>query len=172
MVKKSIPSFPGYFATDDGRIWSGPKKGSGGHSGRFLNPRISTTGYVRIKLYRDKKHCYKYVHQLVLEAFVGKCPAKMEGCHYDGDKTNNRVSNLRWDTRSNNVKDSARHGIYSFSCKGEKHPAAKLNNLQVRVIKHLLKSKEITQVVIGKLFGVVPGTIKHINCGQTWTHIK
>jgi hypothetical protein len=48
---------------------------------------------------------YRYVHDLVLLAFVGAKPAGLEVCHGDGVKTNNRLSNLRYDTRSANALD-------------------------------------------------------------------
>lgn len=50
------------------------------------------------------------VHRLVLLAFVGPAPEGMEGCHNDGDATNNRLDNLRWDTRSANNYDRVKHG--------------------------------------------------------------
>lgn len=46
-----------------------------------------------------------FVHRLVLDAFVGPCPDGMEGCHNNGNPADNRVENLRWDTRSANVID-------------------------------------------------------------------
>ncbi|WP_194385339.1 NUMOD4 motif-containing HNH endonuclease [Microbacterium luteum] len=54
----------------------------------------------------------RYVHQLVLEAFVGPMPEGMEGCHYDGDPRNNRLENLRWDTHAGNMQDAVRHGTH------------------------------------------------------------
>jgi len=37
----------------------------------------------------------------------------MEGCHNNGDKDNNRLSNLRWDTPSSNSLDLVRHGTHN-----------------------------------------------------------
>ena len=54
----------------------------------------------------------RYVHHRVLEACVGPRPDGAEGCHYDGDPTNNRLSNLRWDSRSGNRSDALRHGTH------------------------------------------------------------
>jgi len=59
----------------------------------------------------DRAH--KLVHRLVLEAFAGPCPDGMEACHGDGDPTNNRRLNLRWDTRSSNQLDTVRHGRHT-----------------------------------------------------------
>jgi hypothetical protein len=58
-----------------------------------------------------------YVARLVLEAFVGPCPDGMEGCHNDGDNSNNHLDNLRWDTRSANRLDSVRHGTHQHAKK-------------------------------------------------------
>lgn len=52
------------------------------------------------------------VHHLVLSAFVGPRPPDTEGCHNDGDSANVRVSNLRWDSHSENMFDQVRHGTH------------------------------------------------------------
>lgn len=49
------------------------------------------------------------VHVLVLETFVGPRPAGMEACHNNGDPRDNRLSNLRWDSRAANREDAIRH---------------------------------------------------------------
>jgi hypothetical protein len=53
-----------------------------------------------------------YVHELVLTAFVGPCPPDEEGCHNNGNGTYNALTNLRWDTRSENTFDCVRHGTH------------------------------------------------------------
>jgi hypothetical protein len=53
-----------------------------------------------------------YVHDLVLTTFKGPCPPGKECCHWDGNGTNNILSNLRWDTRSENTYDRVRHGTH------------------------------------------------------------
>jgi len=37
----------------------------------------------------------------------------MEGCHNDGDRSNNCVENLRWDTRLGNCQDIIAHGTHA-----------------------------------------------------------
>jgi hypothetical protein len=47
----------------------------------------------------------RYVHGLVLEAFVGPRPDGMEALHADDNTANNALSNLSWGTReANNAK--------------------------------------------------------------------
>ena len=50
------------------------------------------------------------VHRLVMEAFVGPRPDGMNVCHNNGDPTDNRLGNLRYDTQSENMSDRRRHG--------------------------------------------------------------
>lgn len=50
------------------------------------------------------------IHRLVLIAWVGPPPDGYEGCHKDGNPTNNSVSNLYWGTRADNVNDTLKHG--------------------------------------------------------------
>lgn len=52
------------------------------------------------------------ISSLVLEAFVGLRPPGLQTCHNDGDSTNDHLSNLRWDTPSENMWDKTRHGTH------------------------------------------------------------
>lgn len=74
-----------------------------------------TDGRRYVFLYDSPKRRRVQVSRLVLEAFVGPCPPGMEGCHNNGDKLNNHVSNLRWDTRSSNSLDAVKHGTHVSS---------------------------------------------------------
>lgn len=55
------------------------------------------------------------LHRLVLTTFAGPCPKGMQACHGDGNKTNNQLSNLRWDTNRQNQMDKIAHGTYGAS---------------------------------------------------------
>jgi len=77
--------------------------------GRMLAIHIHN-GYPTIRLAHGNRRLTFGVHRLVLLAFVGPSPDGMEACHNDGDRSNNVLSNLRWDSRSENNKDRIRHG--------------------------------------------------------------
>lgn len=82
-------------------------------SGRSVKAhKVSKYGHLQVSFYVDKKRIPRYVHRLVLEAFVGPCPDGLQCCHNDGDATNNRLENLRWDTPSSNMYDKVRHGTH------------------------------------------------------------
>lgn len=76
--------------------------------GRILRPGTTASGHQLVILEGGNG---RYVHSLVLEAFVGPAPAGTECCHNDGTQANNDLSNLRWDTRANNIKDDFRVGV-------------------------------------------------------------
>jgi hypothetical protein len=61
----------------------------------------------------------RLVHLLVLEAFVSIRPVGSQGCHNSGDPSDNRVSNLRWDTPSANARDAIQHGTHTSASKSE-----------------------------------------------------
>ena len=84
---------------------------------RVLAQSTTNSGHRTVGLFRDKKQSTYLVHRLVLEAFVGPCPDGMEACHADDDPANNHVSNLRWDTRQENMLDRSRNGIHHFGAK-------------------------------------------------------
>jgi hypothetical protein len=67
-------------------------------------------GYMTTSLYRNGQHVKRRVHSLVLDAFVGLAPAGMECLHKNGDPVDNRLSNLRWGTSSDNKWDIVQHG--------------------------------------------------------------
>lgn len=109
---------------------------------------------------------FRLVHRLVLEAFVGPCPAGMEGCHNNGCPSDNRLQNLRWDTRLANNADKIRHGT---SRKGADNNRAKLCDGDIERMRDLSRCG-VTGRSIAALFLVTPANVSTILKGKTWTH--
>lgn len=79
--------------------------------GRIIRPgKGSDMDRLKVSLHRDGDGRTIGVHVIVMLAFCGPRPAGMDICHNDGDATNNRLSNLRYDTRAANMEDMKRHG--------------------------------------------------------------
>ena len=57
----------------------------------------------------------EYVHRRGLSAFVGPYPPDMECCHWDDNKANNNVWNLRWASRSASIKDCVSDSSHSMA---------------------------------------------------------
>lgn len=82
---------------------------------RIVSGSTLKTGHILVALSLNGKVHHRYVHRLVLEAFVGPAPQGHECCHYNGNGSDNRLENLRWDTRSANHLDKVRHGHNQFA---------------------------------------------------------
>lgn len=74
--------------------------------GKVLSPGPHPHGHLTVAI--DGRS--RWVHHLVLEAFVGPRPPGAVGCHYDDNPENNSVANLRWASQSDNVQDAIRNG--------------------------------------------------------------
>jgi hypothetical protein len=96
-----------YEVSDLGRVRSVDRVVKGRrYKGRVLRLNTSNPdGYVRIVLVDGGRRRDELVHRIMLEAWVGPCPDGCEACHDDGIRSNNKLSNVRWDTHVNNEKD-------------------------------------------------------------------
>lgn len=114
---KEIPSQPGYFVNRAGDVYSGWKLGCvEGRSKtlRKMTPAKHKSGhmYVVTKWSKKVRARKAAVHHLVLETFVGPRRNGMECRHLNGDPADNRLCNLAWGTREENVRDAIRHGTF------------------------------------------------------------
>lgn len=71
-------------------------------TGYILKPVIVSGGYMEVRLWQDNKVYNRLVHRLVASAFLSNLDDKKEVNHKDGDKSNNKLNNLEWVTRSEN----------------------------------------------------------------------
>jgi len=160
--------------SDHGEVWS-LKKGDGQHSRRRwgktswrrLKVDVNRYGYERVALMRDKRSVQVTVHVAVCEAFHGPRPFQKVCAHNDGNKRNNRASNLRWATQMENTLDSIRHGTRAV---GERVHTAKLTNADVRTIWARLQGGELG-TTLAREYKVSNGLITSIKNGRTWRHV-
>lgn len=101
-----------YEVSDKGRVRSLPRVNSIGRKvpERVLKERRTPTGRPRVLLSKNGLVREYYTYRLVLKAFVGPCPPGMEALHWDDDLNNNSLENLRWGTRTDNMRDMSRNG--------------------------------------------------------------
>lgn len=158
--------FPKYRVGDDGSLWSN-------HSGEwkelkqrhYIAKRNSKPYCTIILTDAEGKKCCRMVHHLVLEAFVGPCPPGMECCHENDIGTDNRLTNLRWDTHKSNIDDAKRNNKI---VKGESHPNSRLSEEDVKKIRLMIDSGRWKISEIADIFLVSTMTIKHIANNKNW----
>ena len=83
--------------------------------GRVLRPGKMKSGHVSVALGRKNS---RLVHQLVLEAFVGPRPCAgtlIDVLHLNGVPNDNRLVNLRYGTRSENIRQDYETGVRFLS---------------------------------------------------------
>lgn len=124
---KAVPGFEGlYEVSDHGNVksfWRG---------GRILKATKNYYGYKQVTLVNScRKNFPIVVHRLVLMTFSGKKDGKM-ALHNDGNKENNRLSNLRWGDHKDNYADTVLHGT---AIMGEAHPWTRLSKEAVFEIR-------------------------------------
>lgn len=143
----------GYYINRDGLVTKQNRtinSRAGGHKKRYL--RVSINGIDH------------YLQRLVLAAFVGECPKGYQACHNDGNPHNNKLSNLRWDTPSNNSKDKIKHGTNGA---GELNSMSKISNEDAAAIIHsycFLENKILSDIFkIGRasVSGIATGKIRY-----------
>jgi len=169
---KDIPGFERYCVTEDGRIWSKPKRGGRSKYGKWLKPYTKSDGYLAVGLCTNDKRKHKPIHRWILETFVGPCPEGMECRHLDDNKKNNNLDNLRWGTRSENIMDSVRHGTHFIpNCKGERQGHAKLTEKQVRMIIYMWNTGLFKQGEIAKVYNIDQSHVSDIVNKKCWKHL-
>lgn len=116
---RAVPGFLGYRVGSDGSVWSCRKPGSARNSElrdkwKPMSPGITKTitkpGYRFVVMWINGTKTLKYIAPMVLELFVGPAPDSQEVRHMNGISVDDRLDNLCWGTRSQNILDKRRHG--------------------------------------------------------------
>lgn len=139
---KIIPSYDKlYEASNLGRIRRKDNK-------RIVKQDVNKSGYCFVRLPEFKRR-FNLVHRLVLFAFAG-LPRKygknlFEECrHIDGNKRNNNIDNLKWNTKKRNLNDERWYKIIKII--GPKDKNGKLETqAKIRVVQTIKNSLKMNK---------------------------
>ena len=162
-VWKTIEDHENYSVSNLGRIKN--------QKGQVLKVYIYD-GYSKVSLYIKNKQKGKLylVHKLVLKAFVGDVPKGKEVHHVNHNPLDNRLSNLKYVTHSENVKIAYASGRKQPPLKkGEENGRSKLKSNEVLEIRRLCN--HIPRSLIAKIFKISRVHVYYIETRQTWKHI-
>lgn len=151
---KPIPSAPGYFADAAGDIWSS-------RSGELRRMRcaVGSKGYRLVNLMVGGSPAKRAVHRLVAEAFHGVSASAVVR-HLDGNRLNNRPSNLAWGTALDNARDRDRHGT---TARGWRNPARVLTPEIVAAIRSAAsRGQRGTQARLARSFGMSKAAVSRL----------
>jgi len=131
---------------------------------------ILENGYkqISISLGKGEREDWR-AHRLVATLFIPNPKCLPEVNHIDGDKLNNKVSNLEWCTHKENIRHAEETGLRDS--KGSKNSKSKLTEKDVVQIRRLLYETNLRQNQIAERFGVGPMIISNIKNGKNWSHI-
>ncbi len=174
-MMRLIEGYEDYLVGRDGRVYSVK-------TGHFLNPVKSESSkkrrgkpYLKIELWKDGKFKRFFIHRLVGKAFIPNPGDKPEINHKNNDGCDNRVENLEWVTRSENV----RHYNQVILGKPFKGPYKKKARENWKTLK--LTEKDVEEIIsmrapgmgesVGRKFGVTGAMIGTIWNNKRWIHI-
>ena len=155
---KRIPEAPLYEISDRGRVRS-----NAGLKPKILKLKTKENGYFEIAIRVDGKQIWRLVHRLVAFAFLKPDPTRPTVNHKDGNKKNNRDTNLAWSTLIENNAHSAHKRVAVTNPKR----AQKLTLAKVKQIRKAHAAGEISSS-IAKRFGISPAMVRNIVYNRSW----
>lgn len=172
---KEIPTHPDFFVSDTGIVRANETITirSNGHSlrksPRVIKTSLTKTGYVFVRLSRNGIDLPQRVHRLVAITFISNPNNYTEVNHINGVKTDNRVVNLEWCSRSHNIKHAFSTGLRSHS--GEKNNRAKVTESDVIDIRLRANNGESISDINSRYKMINRSSIKNIILKKTWCNV-
>lgn len=149
---KECPSYPGYWATEEGHVYS--------LKGRTVPLRLTgclnKDGYYRVGIRVEGRLTVIPIHRIISDAFLGKKAKGLVTRHLNGDPKDNRATNLAYGTDKENKQDQLIHrGLEPFLKSARKR--RKLTWEQASEIRAL--QGKLSCLKVGALFKIHESTV-------------
>jgi hypothetical protein len=138
-------------------------------NGRFIKPYLTPKGYHLVRIKLDGKWTCTLVHTIVAKAWLGEPLTGFEVDHKNNIRTDNRVSNLQYLTKSENNRKAYLSGNRDVS--GFKNANCKVNPTQVYEVCELIE-KGLTNQQCFTFTSVCKTTIGKIRSGKSFREIS
>lgn len=133
---------------------------------KIIKKHLDKDGYPRVGLYFNKKIKSFYVHRLIANNFLNNKDNKPQVNHIDGNKQNNKISNLEWVTSSENRIHAFKIGLQKNKT-GEDHHNSKLTINDIKEIRKLCELN-VSQYKIAKIFNIRQPQVSKIKNKKHW----
>ena len=142
-IWKPIEENPVYLVSNYGRVrtidhpvWCKVNNSYSIRKGRFCTPTNNNSKrYWRVGVQINNRQKHLAIHRLVAKAFIPNPDNLPQINHIDGDKNNNKVSNLEWCNNGYNQAHAWKNSLKDITKMSEHSSLRKLTVEQVRFIK-------------------------------------
>lgn len=159
---KPVVGFEQYEVSNLGRI-KRIKAACGATVNAVINPWPTRNGYMAVGLSVNSKVSTRLVHRLVAQAWIGSVE-KLDVCHNNGKRDDNRLINLRIDTRKGNMADIYIHDTH---IRGERCGSNRHSEELMRKIKGEIRDGAVVRQLAIK-YNIPAPTLYGLAQGKIW----
>jgi hypothetical protein len=175
---KEIDGYSGcYLISDEGDVYSNKRD-------KYMSPGRDKDGYLCVGLCQYGVSKMWKVHRLVALHFIPNPENRMEVNHIDGDKRNNKVYNIEWCTRSENIRHSFDMGLRPLSTDRQRAAVSEYNKkhkikpirqcdksgVTIEVYPSLAEAAWVTKIDMKNISSCCRGKIKSAG-GFVWNYL-
>jgi hypothetical protein len=131
--------------------------------GRDITIRKNNFGYYETRLYKNGKKKSAFLHRIIAEAFISNPNDLPQVDHINGDKRDNRIYNLRWVTRSQNMKAAYELRL----CKNRRRNRRQvIDTCTNKVYSSMLEAAKVNDIPYNAFKSLMYGVTKNNTCLQ------
>lgn len=162
ITARPIPDFDGYFIGINGVAYS--NKSRGGIVRPLVRGLNGKGTYWHYSLFQNGRNHPLDAHKLMATVYMGRRPSGHTISHRDGNKDNNSLCNLCWETYSDNHNRKKDHGTDDMGLKNSRSKFTERDIVDIKL--RLANGGKVTY--IAKDYGVRHSTISRIKMGKRY----